>query len=558
MRALFLFPPQWSMNGVAAGAAALSGTLKDLGHTCKVLDLNIGFYNYILTKDFIYKCKQEIEISPHKEVIQEYNEKKSDFLKYIDKLDSAINTLRSPTAFYNMKNLLVSYHIIEQVLKFISLAYYPFIINKFNFARKDSRIKYEDYKLYTGQNIFIEFLRKNVEEIKEYNADYIGISISSDSQMIAALTLAKLLKQNNIKTPIIFGGPNITRRINHIKNDPVLFKEYIDGAIIGAGERATAEYLEFLAGRRSINQVPNLTYMADGIIYENKFSYKTYSESHLFDYSHYDRSKYFLPDGVLLLTTSDSCYYNKCAFCFHNVNSIYKQKKADDVIKEIKEIIKQNKVNKFFITDNALHPVFADEFSRKIIEQKIEIYYSCDIRFEKEFNAKLLNQLYKSGLRVCYWGLESANNRILNFLKKGTTVERNKEILTFAHNAGIFNFVYFMLGIPTETKQEMYETVNFMINNNNIIDACIYNEFNMVKGIDIYNNPEKYGLTKQDVEIENDFDLCPMPLRKVSLEEIQIAGQKVYSVYNRFYNKIFQYGTNELLLLYKAKNINLY
>jgi radical SAM superfamily enzyme YgiQ (UPF0313 family) len=269
-------------------------------------------------------------------------------------------------------------------------------------------------------------------------------------------------------------------------------------------------------------------------------------------------NNYYLPEGVLLLSISNSCYYKKCSFCLHNIGTIYKQKLVDDVINEIKEIIKTKKVNKFFITDNAVHPIFLEEFSRKIIEQNIEIYYSCDVRFEKEFDYEVLKQLYKSGLRVCYWGLETANNRVLNFIKKGTTIERNKQILENAYKIGIFNFVYFMLGIPTETVEEMNDTVNFMIKNRNIINACQYNSFNMVKGTDIYDNPQKYGLTKNDVEIEKDFDLCPEPLRKVSLEQMENGANKIYSVYNRFYNKIFQYGTNELLLLYKAKNVEMY
>jgi radical SAM superfamily enzyme YgiQ (UPF0313 family) len=515
-------------------------------------------YNYILTHSFINKCKEKINKSTILYVKEEYNKNKEKFDKCIDKLDEAIQTLKSNTAFYNMKNLLVSYHIIEQILEFISLAYYPFKINKFNYFKMNERINYDDYKFYTDDNIFVEYFKTKIDEIKEYNASYIGISITSESQVIAALSLAKLIKKAGINAKVILGGANITRRIEHIKKDVVLFENFIDGVMFGAGERATVEYMEFLENKREISSVSNLIYFENGEIKENKISLVTYSDIHFYDYSDYDMNNYYLPEGVLLLSISNSCYYKKCSFCLHNIGTIYKQKLVDDVINEIKEIIKTKKVNKFFITDNAVHPIFLEEFSRKIIEQNIEIYYSCDVRFEKEFDYELLKQLYKSGLRVCYWGLETANNRVLNFIKKGTTIERNKQILENAYKIGIFNFVYFMLGIPTETVEEMNDTVNFMIKNRNIINACQYNSFNMVKGTDIYDNPQKYGLTKNDVEIEKDFDLCPEPLRKVSLEQMENGANKIYSVYNRFYNKIFQYGTNELLLLYKAKNVEMY
>lgn len=558
MNLLFIFPPQWSMNGVASGVALLSGVLKECGHTCNIIDINIDFYNHILSKQFIEHCKKRIAKSTYKDVLSEYEEKKDKYNKCIKNIDVAIKTLRNNKSFYNMKNLLVSYYIIDEVLSFVSLAYHPFKISRFNFTKKNEKLEYKDYKLYTSKNIFSDYLTKLVEKIRTYNADYIGISVSSDSQMIAALTLAKILKKEGLKSKIIFGGANITRQAKYIKNDYELFEKYIDGALVGNGQTATIEYIEYLEKKRSIEEVSNLIYKKGTVIKENPIKNEEFPRTYLIDYSYYDKKKYFLPDGVLLITTSESCYYNKCAFCLHNKERIYKQRSADNVIKEIKECIKKNKVNKFFITDNALNPIFADEFSKKIIEQNIKIYYSCDIRFEKEFDERLLKQLYASGLRVCYWGLESANNRVLNFLKKGTTIERNKKILQLAHNVGIFNFVYFMLGIPTETKEEMYQTVKFMIENKNIINSCLCNEFNIMKGSDLYENPHKYGLTQRDVEIEHDSDICPTPLRKISLEEIKIAEKKVYSVYNNFYNNIFRYGNNDLILLYKSKEIPLY
>jgi len=59
-------------------------------------------------------------------------------------------------------------------------------------------------------------------------------------------------------------------------------------------------------------------------------------------------------------------------------------------------------------------------------------------------------------------GFESGNQRVLNFLRKGTTVEQNYKAADICRSLGIRIWANFMLGIPTETNEEVAETVKMI------------------------------------------------------------------------------------------------
>lgn len=65
----------------------------------------------------------------------------------------------------------------------------------------------------------------------------------------------------------------------------------------------------------------------------------------------------------------------------------------------------------------------------------------------------------------CHWvrmGLESGNQRVLGFMRKGTTVEQNYESVKLLHGLGLNVAVNYMLGNPTESKEEMLDTIRMM------------------------------------------------------------------------------------------------
>jgi len=60
-------------------------------------------------------------------------------------------------------------------------------------------------------------------------------------------------------------------------------------------------------------------------------------------------------------------------------------------------------------------------------------------------------------------GIESANQRILDMIKKQLNKEIVRDTVKLISDAGIETVGFFMIGFPTETKDEMENTINFAL-----------------------------------------------------------------------------------------------
>jgi radical SAM superfamily enzyme YgiQ (UPF0313 family) len=77
-------------------------------------------------------------------------------------------------------------------------------------------------------------------------------------------------------------------------------------------------------------------------------------------------------------------------------------------------------------------------------------------------NPALFRDMARRGLAMALIGFESGSQRVLNFLRKGTTVEQNYRAAAICGRLGIRVWANFMLGIPTETNAEAMETVRMI------------------------------------------------------------------------------------------------
>ena len=62
----------------------------------------------------------------------------------------------------------------------------------------------------------------------------------------------------------------------------------------------------------------------------------------------------------------------------------------------------------------------------------------------------------------CLIGFESGSDRVLEFIKKGATVEQNIQAGRICKELGIKIFGNYIFGLPTETREEMRQTVRMM------------------------------------------------------------------------------------------------
>jgi len=137
--------------------------------------------------------------------------------------------------------------------------------------------------------------------------------------------------------------------------------------------------------------------------------------------------------------------------------------------------------------------------------------------------------MYKAGLRIALWGLESGSQRILDMYNKGTKVETNARILKDAHSAGIFNYCWMMINFPQETIDDINQSKDFLTKHYDIIDYVSNHGFMILQNALILKKLEKYGL--EDYIFQKD-DLYRPPK-----EIAEYADRYQNEIYQLYYDK---------------------
>lgn len=313
-----------------------------------------------------------------------------------------------------------------------------------------------------------ELLHELMAIIKQKSSDIVALSIVYSSQAFYAVALLNELKKAGIKT--IIGGQAINDRLKSIAD--ISFSNEV-------------EFLQYLTLQNSTKKQ----------IDHNKLNI-----SRTLDFSAYNLDDYFTPKVVIPLRTSSSCFYKQCTFCTHHNNAQY----VEYPLEEIKETIIKSKQKYFFLIDDMVHKNRLLQLAELL--KPLNILWMCQLRPTKDLDKQTLVKLKESGLRIVIWGVESANDRVLQLMKKGTNKKDLTQVLGDAKSTGIINVLYIMFGFPTETKEEFLETIDFLRQNTNNIDLISTSIFGLQKDAVIFSKPDKYGIvqikTKQRTILE--------------------------------------------------------
>ncbi|MBN2501175.1 MAG: radical SAM protein [Anaerolineales bacterium] len=100
------------------------------------------------------------------------------------------------------------------------------------------------------------------------------------------------------------------------------------------------------------------------------------------------------------------------------------------------------------------------ELCKLMIEQEMDIKWTCNSRVDY-VDEEMLQLMAKAGCHMISWGIESGNEAILKHARKGADPAKAKRALTWAKQAGIKNWGYFIIGLPGETEETIRETIDF-------------------------------------------------------------------------------------------------
>ncbi len=95
-----------------------------------------------------------------------------------------------------------------------------------------------------------------------------------------------------------------------------------------------------------------------------------------------------------------------------------------------------------------------------MIESGINMKWTCNSRVDY-VDEEMLQMMAKAGCYYMTWGIESGSEQVLKHARKGAYPDTAFRALTWSRKAGIKNWGYFIIGLPTETEETIRQTIDF-------------------------------------------------------------------------------------------------
>jgi anaerobic magnesium-protoporphyrin IX monomethyl ester cyclase len=300
--------------------------------------------------------------------------------------------------------------------------------------------------------------------LRDVAPDIIGITTLTFN-LIDAWKAIRTIKRVLPDTKTCIGGQHVT-----LYPQETLGLEGVDFICHGEGERVFTWLVDALrkgATPDDLAKIPGLGFKDGGALRVNPRQDKVddldqlpMPARHLIDLSRYD---HVAAQGERLATmqTSRGCPA-KCLFCDIRMTK-FRKRSAENVITELKYLVDRGIDDFFFVDDTiTIDRSRVMEICDTIKQSGLKIHFKISARVDTVKPA-LLEALAEAGCYRIHYGVESATPRLLKYLQKQTTPDKVAQAFKWTKDVGIGTFAYCMIGIPTETREEMMNTVDFAI-----------------------------------------------------------------------------------------------
>lgn len=203
--------------------------------------------------------------------------------------------------------------------------------------------------------------------------------------------------------------------------------------------------------------------------------------------------------------TSRGCPF-KCSFCASN--SIWGRnvrfRSTANIMREIRYIIENFGIYQIRVCDDNItsDEKRCIELCDAIINSEFEIAWRCSVRPES-LTKKMCEKMAESGCKEVSVGIESGDQRVLDYLDKNTTLEKMLVGCKNAKDAGMAVRALCMMGTPGEREDTPELTDMYLEKLPH--DIVVMSTFVPLPGTAVWNDPEKYNceILSKDFTIYN-------------------------------------------------------
>lgn len=371
--------------------------------------------------------------------------------------------------------------------------------------------------------------KRKLESMMTDETLLVGISVMSGKPIKHASEISAVVKSKDPNVHVVWGGPHATFQPDSI----LAYEPNCDFVVSGYGSYPFKLLVDSLVEGRLPTDVGGVSYRdLQGNVQKNpkteSFENIPYNEipyDLVPDYTVYghigEKRLIFSMYSVL------GCPY-QCSFCsspaqYRNIpGKKWVPLTVNDVADHVEYVVKKYKANFiYFIDDDSFVKLehvegLIDEINRRKLDVKLG-FRGARISEIKHMTDEFLTKLAAAGTNIMHVGVESGSNRILSLIRKNCTVDDivacNQKLARHPEIMAGYNI---MMGVPTETMEELMKTRDLILKLVNDHPNCIIfspNKFRPLPDTELFQIAVRdWGYTEpktledwSNIEVEGDY-----------------------------------------------------
>lgn len=302
--------------------------------------------------------------------------------------------------------------------------------------------------------------------MEERPYDLVGVTMLTPMYN-RSVEVVKALRQAFPEITIVVGGPHPTI----LPRETLLENEEIDFVVIGEGEIVFFNLVDGLEMSGSADEIAGIGYRKDGAVIINQpqemirnLDDLPIPARHLLPMHAYHMTKSRTKsEHAFTVSVARGCPFN-CAFCCRIFGRKVRHHSVKRIVQEICILVDEYGAREINLEADTLtlnrHFInfLCDELIRSGLSRKIT--WTCESRIDT-VTQEVLKKMKEAGCWQISYGVETGSQRLLDLIHKDITLEQIEKTFEITKRAGISIRAFFMLGIPTETRQESLKTISF-------------------------------------------------------------------------------------------------
>ena len=303
---------------------------------------------------------------------------------------------------------------------------------------------------------------------REFEPDVVGFS-SLSCEHADLVESARRCKAWNRECLTVAGGPHAS-----MFGDLLALIPDIDVVVRGEGERTFVELLTAWADGGDFHGIKGLLFEENGEAVETPpRQFETDLDSlpapawDLLDIPSYARctnmNGFLAAAPYMAVMTSRGCPF-QCRFCHRLFGTRFRQRSVENVAAELETLYHRFGIKEIHFIDDCfnLKPPRAKSIADEIVSRRLrfKIAFPNAIRGDL-VDAELIEKLKAAGTYMITYAVESASERLQKLVKKNLDLDKVAQAIETTYKLGVIPAGFFMLGFPTETREEMERTIRF-------------------------------------------------------------------------------------------------